>query len=64
MTHLEAFNVERTTAAALSAGGTGRGTSLGSTLEDAAMALGGAVIWWEPVPDGSLWHLRVHIAYP
>jgi hypothetical protein len=50
--------------AAPSAGGTGQGTGLGNMLEDAAMALGGAVIRWEPVPDGSLRHLRVYIAYP
>jgi hypothetical protein len=61
---LEAFNVERGTAAALSAGGAGRGTRVGNLLEDAATALGGTVIRWEPVADASLWHLRVHLAYP
>jgi hypothetical protein len=61
---LEAFNVERGTAAELSAGGTGQGTRIGNLLEDAAAALGGTVIRWEPVPDGSLWHLRVHVAHP
>jgi hypothetical protein len=61
---LEAFNVERSTVAALSAGGTGQGTRIGNLLEDAATALAGTVVRWEPVPDGSLWHLRVHIAYP
>jgi hypothetical protein len=38
--------------------------SLGNMLEDGAKALGGAVIRCEPVPGGSLWQLRVHIAYP
>jgi hypothetical protein len=61
---IEAFNVERSTAAALSAGGTGQGTRIGNMLEDAARALGGMVARWEPVPGGNLWHLRVHITYP
>jgi hypothetical protein len=61
---LEAFNVERSTAAALSAGGTGQGTRLGNMLEDAAGALGGTVARWQPLLDGNLWHLRVHITYP
>jgi hypothetical protein len=61
---LEGFNVERSTAAALSAGGTGPGTRIGNLLEDAAGALGGTVTRWEPVLDGNLWHLRVHVTYP
>jgi hypothetical protein len=61
---LEAFNVERSTAAALSAGETGQGTRIGNMLEDAVKALGGAVARWEPVLDGNLWHLRAHITYP
>src|SRR5207249_4811787 len=46
---LEAFNVEKTTAADLAAGGTGQGTLIGNLLEDAAIALGGVVTRWEPV---------------
>jgi hypothetical protein len=61
---LEAYNVVRTTAAVLDAGGDGQGTRLGNMLEDAAKALGGTVIRWEPLRDGSTWHLRVHISYP
>jgi hypothetical protein len=61
---LEAFNVERSAAVALSIGGTGQGTRIGNLLEDAAGALGGTVARWEPVLDGNLWHLRVHITYP
>ncbi len=61
---LEAFNVEPGTAAALRAGGTGQVTRVGNVLADAAVALGGTVARWEPVPDGNAWHLRVHIAYP
>ena len=61
---LEAYNVERTTGAALAAGGDGQGTLLGNTLEDAAKALGGVVIRWEPVSDGSSYHLRAHVSYP
>jgi hypothetical protein len=45
---LEGFNVERSTAAALAAGGNGQGTLLGNMLEDAARALGGTVTRWEP----------------
>jgi hypothetical protein len=48
----------------LSAGGTGQGTRIGNLLEDAAAALGGTVIRWEPMPGGGLWHLRIHVAYP
>lgn len=61
---LEAYNVERGTAAALAAGGTGRGTRIGNMLEDAVAALGGTVVRWEPVPDGQVWHLRIHVTYP
>lgn len=61
---LEAFNVERSTASALSAGGTGQGTRIGNLLEDAARTLGGTVARWDPVRDANLWHLRVHITYP
>lgn len=61
---LEAYSVERSTAAALAAGGTGPGTLLGDMLSDAATALGGTVVRWEPIRDGSAWHLRIHIAYP
>jgi hypothetical protein len=61
---IEGFNVERSTAATLSAGGTGPGTRIGNLLEDATAALAGTVTRWEPVRDGNLWHLRVHIAYP
>lgn len=61
---IEGFNVERITAAALGAGGTGQGTRMGNVLEDAARALGGNVSRWEPILDGGIWHLRVHISYP
>jgi hypothetical protein len=61
---LEGFNVERTTASALAAGGNGQGTLIGTMLEDAAGALGGTVTRWEPIKDGNIWHLRVHISYP
>ena len=33
-------------------------------LEDAAGALGGTVTRWEPIKDGPVWRLRVHIVYP
>jgi hypothetical protein len=61
---LEAYNVERTTAATLAAGGNGQGTLLGNLLQDTAKALGGTVSTWEPVPDGAVWHLRVHLSFP
>ncbi len=61
---LEAFNVERRTSDALRAGGTGQGTHIGDMLEDAAKALGGVVSRWEPIRDGTIWHLRLHISYP
>ncbi len=61
---LEAFNVERSTASALAAGGNGRGTLIGNMLEDAARALGGTVARWEPIKDGNVWRLRVHVSYP
>jgi hypothetical protein len=61
---LEGYNVERTTAAALASGGNGQGTLLGNMLEDAARALGGTVTRWEPVRDGTIWHLRIPISYP
>jgi hypothetical protein len=61
---LEAYNVERTTHAALAAGGNGRGTLLGNLLEDTAQALGGGVARWEPIPNGNAYHLRVHLTYP
>jgi hypothetical protein len=61
---LEAYNVERTTAIALDAGGTGQGTRMGNLLEDAARALGGTITRWEPMKDGQIWRLRIHISYP
>jgi hypothetical protein len=61
---LEGFNVERTTALALAAGGNGQGTLIGNMLEDAAGALGGTIIRWEPIKDGNIWRLRVHVSYP
>jgi len=61
---LEGYNVEKSTAAAVAAGGSGQGTRIGNLLEDAAIALGGTVVKWEPVRDGTIWHLRVHIEYP
>jgi hypothetical protein len=61
---LEAFNVERTRAAALASGGSGQGTRLGNLLEDAAQALGGTIDRWEPIKDGNIWHLRIHVSRP
>jgi hypothetical protein len=61
---LEGFNVEKTTANALNSGGTGQGTLIGNMLEDAVGALGGTISRWEPIKDGSIWRLRVHISYP
>jgi hypothetical protein len=61
---LEAYNVERNTAAALAAGGDGQGTLLGNMLEDAAAALGATVTRREPIRDGNAWHLRVHLSFP
>lgn len=61
---LEGYNVEKTTAAALSAGGSGQGTLIGNMLEDAATSLGGVVVRWEPIRDGNAWHLRAHMTYP
>ena len=61
---IEGFNVDRNTASALAAGGTGGGTRIGNVLEVAAGDLGGTVTRWEPIRDGSIWHLRVHIRYP
>jgi hypothetical protein len=63
-TILEGYNVERTTAAALAAGAGGQGTLIGNLLEDTARALGGTVSRWEPIQDGSCWHLRAHVSYP
>lgn len=61
---LEGFNVERSTTSALAAGGDGQGTLIGNMLEDAAMELGGTVIRFEPIKDGTIWHLRLYIVYP
>jgi hypothetical protein len=63
-TILEAFNVEKSTAAALASGGNGQGTRLGNMLDDTAKSLSGIVSQWEPIKDGNIWHLRVHISYP
>jgi hypothetical protein len=56
---LEAYNVERTTAAALANGDSGQGTLLGNMLEDVATTLGGFVARWEPIKDGNVW-VTVH----
>ncbi len=61
---LEAYNVEKSTRAALAAGSDGQGTLLGNLLADSARALGGTVIRWETVPAGNALHLRVHLCYP
>jgi hypothetical protein len=61
---LEGFNVEKTTATVLASGGNGQGTLVGNMLEDAARALGANVTRWEPIRDGNIWHLRVHISCP
>jgi hypothetical protein len=62
---LEAYNVvERSTRAALDNNANGQGTVIGNLLEDAASALGGVVSRWEPIKDGTAWHLRIHIVYP
>jgi len=61
---LEAFNVVKTTATVLAAGGNGQGTVIGNLLQDAAQALGAAVTRWEPVMDGIIWHLRIYLSFP
>jgi hypothetical protein len=61
---LEAYNVEKTTEAVLRGGGDGRGTLLGNMLADTAAALGGTITRWQPVWDGSAYHLKVYISYP
>jgi hypothetical protein len=61
---LEAYNVERTTAAALVAGRNGQGTLIGNLLADTVRDLGGSIARWDPIQDGNAWHLRVHITYP
>jgi len=55
---LEGFNVEKTTAVALNAGG------FGHMLEDAARSLGGTIVRWEPIRNGGIWNLRAHLSYP
>jgi hypothetical protein len=62
-TILEAFNVEKSTATALASGGNGQGTRIGNMLDDAAKSLSGRVTRWEPIKDGNIWHLRVHVSY-
>jgi hypothetical protein len=61
---LEAYNVERTTQAVLAAGGNGQGTLIGNLLEDTVKGLGGTITRWEPIPNGSSFHLRVQVSYP
>jgi hypothetical protein len=61
---LEAHNVEKSTHAALAGGSDGQGTLLGNVLMDAAIALGGVVVRWEPIQDMNCYHLRVHLQYP
>jgi hypothetical protein len=61
---IEAFNVEKSTALVLNSGVTGSGTRMGDLLADAASALGGTITQWEPVKDGRMWRLRIHISYP
>ncbi len=63
-TILEGYNVEKSTAGVLAAGGNGQGTRIGTMLNDLATALGGTLTLWEPIRDGTIWHLRAHIAYP
>lgn len=61
---IEAYNVEKTTAASLARGQEGQGTRVGNLLADTVSVLGGIVTRWEPIRDGSSWHLRVHVSYP
>lgn len=61
---LEGYNVERTTAFALAGGSDGQGTRIGYLLRNAALALGGTIDRWEPIQDGNIWHLRLHLIYP
>lgn len=62
---VEAYNVvEKSTHAALVAGGDGQGTLIGNLLEDTAKALRGTVSRWEPVKNGNAFHLRIHLSYP
>jgi hypothetical protein len=58
-TILEGYNVEKTTRAVLVSGQDGRGSRIGNLLADTATALGGIVVRWEPMQDGSAWHLRL-----
>lgn len=61
---VEGYNVERTTATALTNRASGQATLIGNMLEDLATALSGSVCRWEPIQDGNAWHLRAHITYP
>jgi hypothetical protein len=61
---LEAYNVRGATAAVLRAGSDGSDTPLGRFLGRVAVALVGAVVRWEPVLDGSCYHLWAHVEYP
>ena|GEM_PF-2829437 len=61
---LEGFNVEKSTAAALGSGSDGRGTLIGNMLADTAKALGATITLWEPIRDGGIWHLRIHLSHP
>lgn len=63
-TIIEGFNVEKTTAIRLDAGGSGQNTRVGNMLENAAGALGGTVLRWEPIRQGTIWNLRAHLTYP
>ncbi len=61
---LELYNVEKRTSAVLASGGDGQGTLIGNMLQNAGQDLGGTVVRWDPVPDGNIYHLRVHVVYP
>jgi len=61
---VHAYNVEATTRRRLQAGERGPGTRIGNMLLNLAASLGGTIARWEPIPDGSAWHLQVLIAYP
>jgi hypothetical protein len=59
---LEGFNVERDTVSPLIAGGIRSGTRIRNLLDDTAIALGGFVVRWEPIQDGTIWHLRAYLS--
>ena len=60
---LEAYNVEMTTAEALTIGSTGEGTRVGYFLANLARAFGADIVRWESERELETWHLRIHLSY-